>query len=108
MSLTFVLYATIILLAIIDLMIIFLFRIRTARLIAAVKKEFEREKEEFMRKTAATMQENEEQKFKLAETNVKLIEHHEELNQQKTENYVSVNYSHVSCQIESFPSCNKV
>jgi class 3 adenylate cyclase len=83
MSLTFVLYATIILLAIIDLMIIFLFRIRTARLIAAVKKEFEREKEEFMRKTAATMQENEEQKFKLAEANVKLIEHHEELNQQK-------------------------
>jgi adenylate cyclase len=65
-------------------MIIF-YRRRASRVLAAAKKEFEREKEEFQRKTIAEMQEKEEQKFKLAEANVKLLEHQEELNLQKME-----------------------
>ena len=81
-STTIALFAVIILLIIIDLMIIF-YRRRASRVLAAARKEFEREKEEFQCKTIAEMQEKEEQKFKLAEANVKLIEHHEELNQQK-------------------------
>ena len=83
LSLTIILCAVIILLVIIDLMIYFHFRRRADRLIISAKKEFEREKEEFLHRAAAIKQENEEQKFKLAEANVKLIEHHEELKQQK-------------------------
>ncbi len=81
---TIALCAVIILLVIIDLMIIF-YRRRAIRLLAAAKKEFELEKEEFQRKTIAEMQEKEEQKFKLAEANIKLLEHHEELKLQKME-----------------------
>ncbi|MCX6984847.1 MAG: hypothetical protein NT118_08885 [Lentisphaerae bacterium] len=85
MSLPIVLLcAVIILLIIIDLMIFFHFRRRIAHLLAA-RKEFDREKDVVLRKTIAAMEENKEQKFKLAEANVKLIEHHEELNQQKLE-----------------------
>jgi class 3 adenylate cyclase len=85
LSLTVFLYAVIFLLAIIDLLVFFYFRRRTTQLIVAAKKEFEREKEESLRKTTAAMQENDEQKFELAEANVKLIEHHEDLKLQKME-----------------------
>lgn len=83
MFMTIALCATIVLLVIVDLVVVFLFHRKSAQLIVAAKNEFEREKEEILGKAEAAKRENEEQKFKLAEANVKLIEHHEELKQQK-------------------------
>jgi class 3 adenylate cyclase len=85
LSLTLVLCAIIVLLAIVDLLIIFHFRSRTTRLMIAAQREFENQKKDFLRKTIKPMQDNEEQKFKLAEANLKLLEHQEELKLQKLE-----------------------
>jgi class 3 adenylate cyclase len=85
LSVTVILYAIIVFLAIIDLLIIFHFRTRTKRLMVAARREFENQKKDFLRKTIKPMQENEEQKFKLAEANLKLLEHQEELKIQKLE-----------------------
>jgi len=58
---------------------------RTDKLLESEKQKYDKEKKEFLHSTLRPMQEKEEQKFRMAEANLKLLEHQEELKRQKLE-----------------------
>jgi class 3 adenylate cyclase len=58
---------------------------RAEKLLDSEKQKYDREKKEFLHSTLRPMQEKEEQKFRMAEANLKLLEHQEELKRQKLE-----------------------
>ena len=58
---------------------------RTEKLLDNEKQKYDKEKKEFLHSTLRPMQEKEEQKFRMAEANLKLLEHQEELKRQKLE-----------------------
>jgi len=58
---------------------------RTEKLLDSEKQKYDKEKKEFLHSTLRPMQEKEEQKFRMAEANLKLLEHQEELKRQKLE-----------------------
>ena len=64
--------------------ILFMHR-RSEKLLAIEKQRYDKEKKEFLHSTIRPMQEKEEQKFRMAEANLKLLEHQEELKRQKLE-----------------------
>lgn len=58
---------------------------KTDKLLEIEKQKYDKEKKEFLHSTLRPMQEKEEQKFRMAEANLKLLEHQEELKRQKLE-----------------------
>ncbi len=58
---------------------------KTDKLLEDEKQKYDKEKKEFLHSTLRPMQEKEEQKFRMAEANLKLLEHQEELKRQKLE-----------------------
>jgi len=58
---------------------------KTDKLLEVEKQKYDKEKKEFLHSTLRPMQEKEEQKFRMAEANLKLLEHQEELKRQKLE-----------------------
>ena len=58
---------------------------KTDKLLENEKQKYDKEKKEFLHSTLRPMQEKEEQKFRMAEANLKLLEHQEELKRQKLE-----------------------
>lgn len=58
---------------------------KTDKLLEVEKQKYDKEKKDFLHSTLRPMQEKEEQKFRMAEANLKLLEHQEELKRQKLE-----------------------
>lgn len=81
------LFAAIIILLLIaaNLATVIYMRRRTEKLLECEKQQYDKEKKEFLHSTLRPMQEREEQKFRMAEANLKLLEHQEELKRQKLE-----------------------